>query len=188
MFEVKGEGLTNTEVDALRDICTKVCGLAHRAATGSNAGKKMDWFGRMANSPAVIDGLKTMDAYLNKQCVRITFVRKNTGQVVDQVMAEASDYGQVLPNVMQTTAFFKKSVKHTSSGIRIFAMNEIISAIKTNDELEQLNYVYHEATHKVLDTVDYKYGQGACKVLAAHHPNLAVRNADNWGYFLAKLA
>jgi hypothetical protein len=42
---------------------------------------------------------------------------------------------------MQTTANFQKSAKHTSSGLHVFAMNEIIHAIDNNDQLEKLNYV-----------------------------------------------
>jgi len=181
MFAVKGEGLSDAQLTELTNICARVCALAHRAAT-TNVGNKAKWFGTEANSEAVTKGLTIMDEYLNKKCVRITFVRKNTGQIIDQVAAEGSDYGQVIPNVMQTTANFQKSAKHTSSGLRIFAMNEIINAINNNDQLEKLNYVYHEVTHKVLDTVDYRYGQGPCKTLAANHPTYAVRNADNWGY------
>lgn len=186
MFTVSGEGLSNAEVAELTNICAAVCALAHRAAT-ENVGDKVKWFGAMANSAAVTDGLKTMDQYLNKQCSRITFVRKNTGQIVDQVAAESSDYGQVIPNVMQTTANFQKSAKHTSSGLRIFAMNEIIDAITNNDQVEKLNYVYHEVSHKVLDTVDFKYGTTDCKALAINKPARAVRNADNWGYYIAKI-
>jgi len=186
MFLVSGEGLSEAEVTELRNICATICTLAHRAAT-ENVGNKVKWFGTMANSSAVRDGLKTMDDYLNKKCTRITFARKNTGQIVDQVAAESSDYGQVIPNVMQTTAFFQKTAMHTSSGLRIFAMNEIIDAIATNDQVEKLNYVYHEVSHKVLDTVDFKYGTTACKNLAINNPGRAVRNADNWGYYIAKI-
>ena len=186
MFLVSGEGLSEAEVTELRNICATVCTLAHRAAT-ENVGNKVKWFGAMANSNAVSDGLKTMDEYLNKKCTRITFVRKNTGQIIDQVPAESSDYGQVIPNVMQTTAFFQKTAKHTSSGLRIFAMNEIIDAITNNDQVEKVNYVYHEVSHKVLDTVDFKYGTSACKTLAINSPAKAVRNADNWGYYIAKI-
>jgi hypothetical protein len=120
MFDVKGEGLTDAEVAELTSVCTRICALAHQATT-SNAGDKVKWFGAQANSQTVSGGLTTMDEYLNKKCVRITFVRKNTGQIVDQVAAEGSDFGQVIPNIMQTTANFQKSQKHTSSGLRIFA-------------------------------------------------------------------
>jgi hypothetical protein len=53
--------------------------------------------------------------------------------------------------------------------------------------VEKLNYVYHEITHKVLDTVDFKYGEKSCEKLAIDHPKRAVRNADNWGYYIAKI-
>ena len=98
MFEVKGEGLTNTEVDALRDICTKVCGLAHRAATESNAGKKMDWFGRMANSPAVEDGLKAMDAYLNSNA----FASRSSARTPDRSSIKSWRKQAIMARCFQT--------------------------------------------------------------------------------------
>src|SRR5262249_42101785 len=132
--------------------------------------------------------LRTMDNYLNKQCLQLTFVRKNTGQIIDSVQAENSDYGQVLPNVFQTTVNFQKTKKHVSSGLRTFAMNELIRPIATGDIKEQLNYVYHEVSHKVLDTVDFKYGKSSCKSLAINKPERAIRNADNYGYFICEVA
>jgi uncharacterized phage infection (PIP) family protein YhgE len=186
MFKAKviGEGLTADQIAELKSICAEVAQLAHKAATTA-VGDRAKWFGKMANSKDVTDGLKRMDEYLDRQCIQLNFVRKNTGQIVDQVPAEDSDYGQVIPNIAQTTAQFRKAPAHVSSGLRIFAMNEIINAIKNNDRVEKLNYVYHEISHKVLGTVDYKYGASACEKLALDAPGQAVRNADNWGYFIA---
>ncbi|HEX5438655.1 MAG TPA: M35 family metallo-endopeptidase [Gemmatimonadaceae bacterium] len=186
MFKVRGEGLTATQLGELTSVCTRVAALAKAAHDG--AGNRAKWFGTLADSPFVMEGLRIMDEYLNTKCVGITFVRKMTGQIVDQVSAEASDYGQVLPNVFTTTVNFRETPRHVSSGLRIYAMNEIIAAIDNDDQLEQANYVYHEVSHKVLDTVDFRYGQSSCQRLARRHPRSAVRNADNWGYLIGEMA
>ncbi|HZE96196.1 MAG TPA: M35 family metallo-endopeptidase [Planctomycetota bacterium] len=187
MFKVKGEGLSPAETTAITNICSRVAAAAAQAAN-MKAGNRGKWFGTMANSDVLLGNLRTMDKYLNKQCTQLTFVRKATGQIIDSVNAEDSDYGQVLPNVFSTTVGFKQTTKHVSSGLRIFAMNELIRAIATNDIKEQLNYVYHEVSHKVLDTMDYKYGKPKCKALAINNPGRAVKNADNYGYFICEVA
>ena len=187
MFKVKGEGLTPAQVTQITSVCTRVCAAAAKAAA-LKAGNRGKWFGTEANSDELLANLRAMDNYLNKQCTQLTFVRKNTGQIIDSVRAESSDYGQVLPNINQTTVGFKKTAKHVSSGLRIYAMNELINAIASNDVAEQLNYVYHEVSHKVIDTVDYDYGPTDCRALALSDPDLAVKNADNYGYFICEVA
>jgi hypothetical protein len=187
MFKVKGEGLTDAQVAQITTICTRVCAAATKAAA-LKAGNRGKWFGTEANSDELTGNLRAMDNYLNKKCTQLTFVRKNTGQIIDSVAAENSDYGQVLPNINTTTAGFRKTAKHVSSGLRIFAMNELIAAINSGDVAEQLNYVYHEVSHKVIDTVDYDYGQSDCLALATSDADLAVKNADNYGYFICEIA
>lgn len=185
-FQFGFEGLTAVEEDDLKAMTRRVAELAKASAAGS-IGNRAKWFGALANSALVTEALKTMDKYINQQCVRLTFVRKHVGQIIDAVPAEAEDYGQVIPNIMTTTANFKQTAPHVSKGLRIFAMNEIIDAIKDNDRKEKINYIYHEISHKVLDTVDFRYGEEDCIRLAQRHPKSAVRNADNFGYYIAEL-
>ena len=185
-FKLAFEGLSQAEQTDLTAIVARVAALSKAAADGT-IGNRTTWFGSLHSSAVVSEGLKTLSKYINEKCLRLTFVRKHTGQIVDQVAAEVSDYGQVLPNINQTIANFVRSAPHVSSGLRIYAMNEIVDAIATNDRKEKLNYVYHEITHKVLDTVDYEYGESSCKKLATDDPKSAIRNADNWGYYLAEL-
>jgi hypothetical protein len=185
-FKLAFEGLSQAEQTDLTAIVARVAALSKAAADGL-IGDRVTWFGTLHSSAIVSEGLKTMSKYLNEKCVRLTFVRKHVGQIVDQVAAESSDYGQVLPNIDQTVANFVRSAPHVSSGLRIYAMDEISDAIANNDRKEKLNYVYHEISHKVLNTVDYEYGESSCKKLAIDWPKFAVRNADNWGYYLAEL-
>ena len=185
-FKFGFEGLTQDEEDALKATTARVAALA-AAAAKSSIGDRVKWFGSLANNAIVSEGLKTMSTYINEKCTRLTYVRKHTGQIIDQVKADPDDYGQVIPNISTTVANFVRSAPHVTAGLRIFAMNEIINAITNDDEQEKINYVYHEISHKVLDTVDYKYGEDDCKALAKKTPTQAVRNADNWGYYIAEL-
>jgi hypothetical protein len=43
--------------------------------------------------------------------------------------------------------------------------------------------IYHELSHKVLGTVDNAYGKIKSRGFAAAQQNLALTNADNWGYY-----
>lgn len=186
MFEVRTEGLSSAEASELESVSKRVAELA--GALAKQGGDRTRWFGKNHNTQQLSANLKALGDYLNSTCTLLTFVRKKTGQIIDQVAAESSDYGQVIGNIDTTTANFQKSAKHVSSGLRIFAMNEIVNAIKDNDTEEKLNYVYHEISHKVIDTVDYEYGKSDCLNLAVNKPGLAIRNADNYGYFLAEYA
>jgi hypothetical protein len=178
--------LTKAEEADLQAMLLRVAALA-KAAAEKSIGDRVKWFGTLATNAVLSEGLKTMSTYINEKCVRLTFVRKHSGQIIDEVPAEDSDYGQVIPNVSTTIANFVRSAPHVSSGLRIYAMNEIVDAIANNDRKEKLNYIYHEISHKVLGTVDFKYGEGSCKKLAKDKPKSALRNADNWGYYIAEL-
>lgn len=184
MFKVKTEGFSKPETAAITSLTTEVAALAKKAASGHLALRKT-WFGAAAETDDLVKNLKRMDEYLNGKCVLITYVRKNVGHQVDSAPVEDSDYGQVIPNVGRTTANFRTTEWHVSGGIRVYAMNEYFRAVKDGDREEMVNYVYHEISHKVLDTVDYRYGPSKCKALAIASPKKAVRNADNYGYFIA---
>lgn len=45
----------------------------------------------------------------------------------------------------------------------------------------------HELTHAVADTEDDEYGVEPCKDVAKYNPQIAVRNADNYEYFVETL-
>ncbi len=184
MFKIKTEGFTKPETATITSLTREVAALAKKATTGYLQDRK-DWFGTKAQSDDLVGNLKRMDEYLNKKCVLITFVKKNVGHQVDSVAVDPDDYGQVIPNVGYTTANFKTTEWHVSSGLRVYTMSEYFEAVKTGDREEMVNYVYHEISHKVLDTVDYRYGPVKCKAFAISHPNHVVKNADNYGYFIA---
>jgi peptidyl-Lys metalloendopeptidase len=48
--------------------------------------------------------------------------------------------------------------------------------------------VVHELSHVVADTEDFAYGPRRAEALARENPGLAVRNADNFQYFVESVA
>jgi len=137
--------------------------------------------------------IRIVDRYLKNRCTSLTFVRKISGAKCDNCMVEASDYGQVLPTVLVDSqgAISKQNYadphaeNQIQRGLRIF-----ISPFFTTDDrqYERLNCVFHEITHKVISTHDYKYGIDKCFKLAKNHDIRAIANADNYGYWIAAAA
>jgi hypothetical protein len=48
----------------------------------------------------------------------------------------------------------------------------------------QIGMLVHELSHLVLNTHDYLYGRAQVRALAAQRPALALKNADNYQYFI----
>jgi hypothetical protein len=75
----------------------------------------------------------------------------------------------------------KTPLFHTGSGMRLYLGNATVSQAPINfDELVQT--IYHELSHKVIGTNDHIYGFDQSKGLIAD--GRALKNADNYGYFL----
>lgn len=184
MLTVRTEGFNVEQTASITALTRDVQALAAKA-TSNYVDERKRWFGTAAETKTLVDKLKIMDNYLNKKCSSITFVKKNIGHKVDSVAVQSNDYGQVIPNVGYTTANFKATEWHVSGGLRVYAMNEYFNAEANGNREELINYVYHEICHKVLDTKDYCYGPKSCKALAIQSPDTAVKNADNYGYFIA---
>ena len=70
---------------------------------------------------------------------------------------------------------------HVGSGMRLYLGNATVSQAPINfGELVQT--IYHELSHKVIGTNDHIYGYNESKGLIAD--GRALKNADNYGYFL----
>ncbi len=157
---------------------------------------RQKWFGQR-DTVRVLNMLASIDKYLNEKCTRITLVR------------EAGDhYGSVWPTIMvdnESTADYQRGDGYlrVPAGLRIG-----IASSYDNPEteskggksglytvpLQRMNTIFHEITHKVLHTDDVVYpgtndecyGDKLCKKLSHIHPDLAINNADNWGFYLAE--
>lgn len=156
---------------------------------------RQKWFGER-DTVRMLNMLATMEKYLNGKCSRITFVRE-----------EGTHYGAVWPTVMvdnENPDDYKKGDGYlrVPSGLRIYLASSYDNP-ETNQggddsslysqSLGRVNTIFHEMTHKILRTDDVVfpgtnfecYGIPMCKKLRTIHPDLALNNADNWGFYMA---
>lgn len=106
--------------------------------------------------------------------------------------------------VSETDEDFQKAGGYLKvpSGLRIYLGTKYVSPSVSSgsDGLATLvtyrvNTIFHEMTHKIVKTKDHPkpsgsgkcYGYNTCKSLAITHPDLAITNADNWGFFMAEV-
>jgi hypothetical protein len=141
------------------------------------------WFG--AGADQALKKIKIMSDYLTKKCKILTFKKLVLGGKCDGAPVEIGDYGQVIPTV-QTRYLKEDDLAKVPSGLRIFLSPYYFSVNAT--EYEKDNCIYHELTHKIIMTVDYRYGPSECEWLAKNFPGSVHKNADNYGYLIADLA
>ncbi len=71
------------------------------------------------------------------------------------------------------------TLAHVGSGMRIYLSKNYFDL----PDVERSATMYHEMTHKVLATEDYRYDEEPCRNLTAT-PEKAIKNADNYTLFL----
>ncbi len=72
---------------------------------------------------------------------------------------------------------------HVGSGMRVL----VVWKTHASHELEYLvQTMYHELTHKVGSTTDLTYSKAECLSNARTNPSAAVRNAENYNWFLSE--
>lgn len=217
-FGGKLGGFSANEEIMLRQALRDACELSNLAvvSSGSGFGNKRDllrrWFG--SNGPATIrtvqTGLATMNNILNGSGT-IRFVDARNRSEKFYTLAEvpapgaAGRYGAKIvrssaPDVLPMTADdyayvkclkYKSKIEpgHVGSGMRVYiGETGFLPGMALKDRSMT---VYHELTHKFLDTVDYNaarqtvYGVRACEQLAIADPAQALKHADCWTYFVA---
>ena len=52
-------------------------------------------------------------------------------------------------------------------------------------EISQSSTILHEFTHLILEANDYSYEAEACEALAVLYPEKAIKNAENYNFFVA---
>ena len=96
------------------------------------------------------------------------------------IMAQAGAWVHTLPG---TGSARKPGEYHVGSGFRII----LGKAFNPYDPvLENMGVIYHELTHKILGTNDHCYGEQNCRALKG--TARAIKNADNFNYFLQQFA
>jgi len=97
-----------------------------------------------------------------------------------EIMAQAGAWVHTLPG---TGATRKPGEYHVGSGFHII----LGKAFNPHDRVfSNMGMIYHELTHKILGTNDHCYGKQECKALKG--TVRAIKNADNFNYFLQQFA
>jgi hypothetical protein len=153
------------------------------------------------NDPSLGRHLRLMHSVISSSAKRVIFVDGSKRRVRVRV----NPYNLDAPQVLMDTPYPASKMKwagawthtlpgngsprkpgdyHVGSGYRIilgqafpFGSGKRILA----------GVVYHELTHKILGTNDYKYGERACWQLARTNSAKAIKNADNYNFFISRL-
>ncbi len=179
------ENCSAEDIAEITARANRIIGLAPELAKITKLNPELKkWFGGGAEE--AIKKIKIMSDYLTKKCRTITFKKTVAGNKCDGVPVEITDYGQVIPTV-RAPALVRSNdpLDQVQSGLRVFLSPLYFS---TDEEYEKDNCIYHELTHKIIMTVDYRYGPDDCEEFAKTHPAYVHKNADNYGYLMADLA
>lgn len=217
-FGGKLGGFSATEETMLREALRDACELSNLAvaSAGSGFGNKRDQLGRWFGSsgPATIKtvqaGLRTMhNILMGSGTIRFVDARGRSEKLYDfrerTAPGAAGRYGaktmrSPAPHVLPMTGSDYAYVKclrdmnpfesaHVGSGMRVYIGERGFHHSKALRDRSMT--VYHELTHKFLNTVDYNaarqlvYGVPACQQLAISDSAQALKHADCWTYFVA---
>ena len=79
----------------------------------------------------------------------------------------------------------RRTYAYTYQGTRKLYLCKLYEHAKTISGFDsKMGILTHELSHALAYTDDLTYGQSACKVLAREKPHLAVKNADNYEYYV----
>lgn len=188
------EGFSAVQQGTLAGDYAQMLTMAER--TLSQGAPLADWFGA-ADRDVLARRLRAMHTVVNAPNRTITFVNRVGGvlRVKYKSLYEPKlikpgkapeDLNGVLAYVFPTDRrdeFGSGStgglLSHVGSGMRIYIGNEYFGS----NDAERASTIYHEVTHKVLATEDYSYDEADCLAFAAT-PAKAMRNAENYGFFL----
>jgi hypothetical protein len=207
MFNIKLEGFPtgSTFHDAIRRACLEVkrrSELAQQISRPKTRRALEEWFGD-ADIPEVWANLARLDKVIRDSNRTVTFVNA-VGKVIrveynpDNIAQPPvfstkpptlkemrGVYAWVYPTLPQTTGTgngdHSGPLFHTGSGMRLYLGYQIVTKAPIKDD-ELVQTIYHELSHKVIGTNDHEYGRNESKSLIGD--GRALKNADNYGYFL----
>lgn len=179
----------------------RLVGLAPKAASSSGA-VKARWFGTAAADSRLPGYIQKMSSVINAVVAgsrKVTFVNRAGGvlkvvyhSLLNPELMPVGSAGDALDGSTFAYAFpinrtseagsinDLSTLSHVGSGMRIYLCDLYFTL---NDNMRS-GTMYHELTHKVLATEDHCYDPEPCRRLASHEPNKAIRNADNYQFFL----
>ena len=189
--DLRFEGITPGQMDEIKGYVGEIFSALFPGDLGLLGGDDHGrrWFGSYWTQAKVRADI--MRKYLETRCNSLTFVRKMNGAKCDNCLVENVDYGQVLPNVVVNSQgktgvqdFTQVGAElHVPRGLRIYLSPMYFSDKST---LERRNTVFHEMSHKIINTSDDEYGWDDCLDLAKANSAAALTCADNYGYWLSE--
>ena len=151
-----------------------------------------EWFG---SSPPlqVAERVRKMDSFIRSAAKTVTFVdrRHEVERMINyKGPGVKATYGRTIPMTECDYAYVKNlpdyadtGEAHVGSGLRMYLGERFFHASKKT--VDRAATVYHELAHKILAIPDVKYGPQDCRQLARARPVDAMRNADNWCYYVS---
>ena len=163
------------EIDLLKSMLNHALQLVTRAKDNPNVNHQRQWFGQGAGGDAEVTAwTDKLHGYLNGGLKTINF---SCCATVDSIASFA-----------QYQADKVRGGKAMLPGVRNMQLNAGFSSDRYSYG-EKVGSLLHEITHMCLGTNDEKimerecYGAPLCGTLARVRPELAITNADNWGYY-----
>ena len=120
---------------------------------------------------------------------KITFVPASTGRVefCGESVCLIPNHDKLLGEVHALDEELQKGVlrpvAHVGSGMRIYLSYKIFDM----KDYDRVDVIYHELTHKILNTHDHSYNKDECKRFVREEPRKAIDNAANWGFFIRRI-
>ena len=167
-------GAALTPKDDLAAMMQTAHDLVECAKTRPNITHKRTWFGSSADAPEVAAWTDKMFAYIDGGLNKLNFSCCNTP-------------GSIASCAMYTTDRVRGGAETPNKGVGMQLNNGFRSPLYTYGE--KIGTILHELSHKCIGTNDEQialkdcYGAVLCAVMARVRPDLAITNADNWGYY-----
>lgn len=167
-------GAPLTPRDDMVAMMQHVLMLTKRAHEFPNTTHKTTWFGASGNIPEIAAWTAKMYNYVNGGLNKLSFSCANTP-------------GSIASCAMYTTDRVRGGLAEPNKGVGMQLNNGFRSNLYSYGE--KVGTILHELSHKCIGTNDEQialkdcYGALLCATMARVRPDLAVTNADNWGYY-----
>lgn len=167
-------GAPMTPLDDMTGMVQHALALTKKAHESPNMTHKRTWFGSSSGAPEVAAWTEKMFNYLNGGLMRLSFSCANTA-------------GSIASCAMYQTDRVRGGLETPNKLINMQLNNGFRSGLYSYGE--KVGTIIHELTHKCIGTNDEKlglqdcYGAVLCSEMARTRPDLALTNADNWGYY-----
>ncbi len=198
MFQVNFEGFGALEKGDFKLACETLGLMSASAVRGSMDGYER-WLGTEIDAEDVRLSLQRVDEVIQDAARVITFVDMRnsvlrplvTGAGTPWQFGDAVPFDDVAGAMARTVKFTGKEriqamtdnlpIAHVGSGMRLYVGRDLVALDRRN----KARVIYHELTHKVLGTEDFRYGEADCVEYAKVDSDGACQNADSWSFFAA---